>query len=117
MRIDWLALVGGLVSALPLLTIVFVVLHYSLRRAAWKRAKRRGKKYRGFCPSTSAMGNALLFLQIFHRPSVAYVVEAKLDEEAEEDDNGGPETPEKQLHRQLRKIRRGERLDRLVLRL
>ena len=53
----------------------------------------------------------------FHRPSVAYVVEARQEEDADEDDDGEPESLTKQLDRQLRKIRRGEPVERLVLRL
>jgi hypothetical protein len=48
---------------------------------------------------------------------VDYVLEAKQDEDAEEDDKGDPESLTKQLDRQLKRIRRGEPIDRLVLRL
>jgi hypothetical protein len=37
--------------------------------------------------------------------------------DVEEDDEGDPETPAKQLSRQLKRIRRGEVVERLVLRL
>lgn len=60
---------------------------------------------------------AFQFMQVFHRPSMAYVLEAKQDEDADEDDQGDPDTPTKHLHRQLRRIRRGEQIDTLVLRL
>jgi hypothetical protein len=54
---------------------------------------------------------------MFYRPSVACAVEARLEVDAEEDDAGDPETPAKALERQLRRIRRGEPVDRLILRL
>jgi hypothetical protein len=38
-------------------------------------------------------------------------------EDVDEDDQGGPETPLKHLHRQLRRIRRGEPVEQLVWRL
>jgi hypothetical protein len=59
----------------------------------------------------------LQFVQFFYQQNVAYLLEAKQDEDADEDDSGDPETHAKQLHRQLRRIRRGEPVDRLVLRL
>jgi hypothetical protein len=58
-----------------------------------------------------------MFLQVIYRPAVAYVIEEKQDEDADAEDGGEPETVNKQLHRQLRRIRRGEPVDRLVLRL
>src|ERR1700679_1650415 len=108
--------------ALALVTIAFILLHYNLRRARWKRRKRQGKRSIGFCPSSAALGMALQFLQVFHRPSMAHVLEARQDarEEADEDDNGDPETPaarRRHFLRQLRRIRRGEPVERLVLRM
>jgi hypothetical protein len=46
---------------------------------------------------------------------MAYVIEEKLDEKADEDDEGGPDDPTRHLHRQAARIRRGERLDRLTV--
>jgi hypothetical protein len=100
----------------PFLAIAVILFHYYLRRALWKRKRRRGKGAQGFCPSSSALGMALLFMQAFYRPSVEYVIEEKLHEEVEEDDSGDPATPEEQLNRQLKLIRRGEPVDRLILR-
>jgi hypothetical protein len=48
---------------------------------------------------------------------MANVVEVKQEEDADEDDEGDPENLKKQLNRQLKRIRRGEHVDRLVLRL
>jgi hypothetical protein len=53
---------------------------------------------------------------------MAYVVEARqdADEDADEDDNGDTDTPAARMrhfHRQLRRIRRGDPVDRLVLRM
>lgn len=108
---------GYLGFALPFISIVAILLHYGFRRLAWRRGKRRGRPNLGFCPSSAAMGTILLFAQIFYRPSVAYVVEARQEADADEDDEGDPETPARLLNRQLRRIRRGEPVDRLVLRL
>lgn len=102
---------------MPFVAIVVILIYYVLRRARWRRNRRLGKRNSGFCPSSSALGTAFQFLQVVYRPNVAYVVEAKQDEDADEDDAGGPESLTRQLERQLRRIRRGESVDRLVLRL
>jgi hypothetical protein len=99
---------------LPYLTIAAVLLHNSLRHA---RRKKRRTPDPAFCSSSAALGTILLFAQIFYRPSVSHIVEARQQIEVDEDDSGDPETPEKLLHRQLRRIRRGEPVERLVLRL
>jgi len=107
----------SIVASLPFLAIVAVLIHYLLRRAKWKADKRRGKKNPRFCPSTSALGMMLLFMQVFVRPTMQYVLEEKQEENAEEDDEGDPEGITKQLNRQLKRIRRGEQVGDLVLRL
>ena len=56
-------------------------------------------------------------LQVLTRPTVEYVLEEKYDEDAEDDGDGGPEDPTIHLKRQLKRIRRGERLDVLRIRL
>jgi hypothetical protein len=102
---------------LPYLTIAAALLHNSLRRARWKRGKKRRTLNPAFCPSSAALGTVLLFAHIFYRPSVAQIVESQRQIDVEEDDSGDPETPEKLLHRQLRRIRRGELVGRLSVRL
>lgn len=63
----------------------------------------------------------MAFLQLvreFYQPGAVYLLEAKQDEEAEEEDDAGdPENLKKQLNRQLKRIRRGLPVERLVLRL
>jgi hypothetical protein len=61
-----------------------------------------------------------LFLQLMSEiycPSARFLLAEKCDEDADEDDSGDPESPEKHLHRQLKRIRRGEKIGDLVLRL
>jgi len=117
MHVDVLSVFGFIALSAPLWAVVAILVYYQVRRTVWRRNNRHGKRNLGFCPSSAAMGMALLFLQVFHRPSVAYVVEARQEEDADEDDDGEPESLTKQLDRQLRKIRRGEPVERLVLRL
>ena len=59
----------------------------------------------------------LLFMQVFARPSLQHVLEEKQKEDKDEDDEGDPESPEKRVDHQLKRIRRGEKVNDLVLRL
>ncbi len=69
--------------------------------------------------SPEGVGAAFQFLSIAYRPNHAFTAKAQIvqHEDVDDDDEGGPDTPQKHLHRQLRRIRRGEALDRLVWRL
>jgi len=89
--------------------MVAILAHYQLRRSVWKRKKRKGRKNLGFCPSAAALARCLRSCG-FYRPSVDFLVKARIqqEEKVDEDDEGDPETPEKSLCRQLRRIRRGE---------
>jgi hypothetical protein len=117
MHVDFVSAFCSFAMGAPLLAIGAILVYYFLRRARWRQNQRRWRKNPGFCPSSSALGIAFLFLQVFYRPSVANVVEIKQDKDADEDDQGDPENLKKQLSRQLKRIRRGEPVDRLVLRL
>ncbi len=62
----------------------------------------------------------LAFMQLMselYSPGAAFVLQEIRDEDADEDDDGDPESLEKQLSRQLKRIRRGEDVGDLVLRL
>jgi hypothetical protein len=117
MGVDALYLCWILLLNAPYLAVGVIIVHYLWRRAAWRRGRRLGRKRLGYYPSAFAFGLALQFVQVFYRPSVDYVLEAKQEEAAEEDDEGDPETGGKQLSRQLKRIRRGEQVERLVVRL
>jgi hypothetical protein len=108
---------GYLAFALPFLAIAAILLHYGLRRVVGRRKKGRAGASRSFFPSSAALGTIVLFAQIFYRPSIAHVVEVRREVEVDEDNAGDPETPARELERQFRRIRRGERVDRLVWRL
>ncbi|MGB6192195.1 MAG: hypothetical protein WBF42_07000 [Terracidiphilus sp.] len=105
----------SLFPVLPFAAILALLVYYSLKRTAWKRNRRRGKSLLGFCPSSAALSAVVLFGINFIRPSLAHLAEAVLREEPTDDDEGDPETPQKQLRWQLQKIRRGEAVDRLTL--
>ena len=93
---------------------------------AWSRARERrriakhpGRRSRVRVLSTADLGSAFQFLSIAYRPNHAFVAKAQIQqqEDVDEDDDGSPDTPVKHLHRQLRRIRRGEPVDRLIWRL
>ncbi|MCU1226718.1 MAG: hypothetical protein JWQ42_4811 [Edaphobacter sp.] len=103
-------LLGGLYFFSAFFAIAFL-----FQRYRWGR-KRQGKSNWGFYPSSASLGNALQELSVMAQPQVEHVLEEKLNEDAEDDSEGGPENPVAHLHRQAAKIRRGEKLDRLTAR-
>jgi len=105
---------------LPFLMMGMLLVHYLLVRFLWCRRRRAGKGRLGFYPSAFALGMWFQGIQAIYQPSVAYVLEEKQDEDAEQDADADPDTPESRLrcfHRQLQRIRRGDPIDRLVLRI
>lgn len=110
----------GLSSPITWLVIVMVV-------AGWTQLFRRPKnrpedaaRIVRIGPTTpDAIGNALMFLSMAYRPNHSFVAKAQIveREDTEEDAQGGPDTPRRHFMRQLRKIRRGEPVERLVWRL
>lgn len=93
----------GLYGFVCLFAIVFM-----WQRVRWRRTGR------GYRPSGAALGNALQQLQVIAEPQTGYVIEEKLDEEAEDDESSGPDDPVRHLHRQSAKIRRGEQVERIM---
>jgi hypothetical protein len=67
----------------------------------------------------TAVASALMFLTTAYRPSLEFIAKPRIQqqEDAEDDEQGGPDTPKKQFLRQLRSIRNGECFDGLVWRL
>jgi hypothetical protein len=87
---------------------------FALQRAVWRSRKRRGKKRLGFYPTSALVGNAFQALQAIAQPRVKHVLEEKLDESEDEDDEAGPKNPTAHLLRQARRIRSGRPVDRLT---
>ena len=104
-------LLGGLYFFSACFAIAFF-----FQRYRWRQRKRQGKSNWGFYPSPASLGNALQELSVMAQPQVEHVLEEKLNEDAEDDSEGGPENAVVHLHRQAAKIRRGEKLDRLTAR-
>ena len=94
--------------------VCFVGVVFVYQRLRWRYRKRKGKSRLGFYPGTGLLGNALQQLQVIAEPQTRHVVQEMLEEETEDDDEGGPDDPVRHLRRQGARIRRGERVDRLT---
>ncbi|MFT4112282.1 hypothetical protein [Silvibacterium sp.] len=97
------------------LGLVVMLGAFWLQRLRWRRRRRKGR--RGHLPSIGALGLALQNLQLFVHPSTEYTIEERLKEAADKEDDGDTADPAKHLERQLRRVRRGERLDVLTAKL
>ena len=97
------------------LVILVCFFAFCAQRFLWKRRKRLGKRKRGFFPTYTAAGNALQTLQAIAQPRADYVLEEKFEDEADDDDEGGPPDPTKHWKRHLKRIRRGETIEKLTV--
>jgi len=84
-----------------------------LQRARWQW-RNRNNKNRGRYRGGAALGNALQVLQAITQPHVKHVIEARLDETTDEDDDGAPKDPTAHLLRQAKRIRKGEDIGQLT---
>lgn len=91
---------------------MLLVLAVLLRRGRKLSREPRRSKLRFF---STTLGNALQKVHVFVDPGVRYVIAERLDEQAEEDDQGDLIDPVKHLERQLHRIRRGEQIDLLTI--
>jgi hypothetical protein len=105
-----------LAGATPFLAILVLLTYFFLRRALWSARKRLGKPQSGFCPSVYALGAVLQFVTLFYQPQVNSEIKTAQVEFVEEDDQGDPESPASTVDQQLKRIRRGELIDGLILR-
>lgn len=107
----------GIFVGLPYVAVIVLLGIFYFKRVQWRSKRRSGGRDLGFCPSSRSLGIAMQNLQVLTRPTVGYILEEKCDEDAEDDEDGGPEDPTAHLNRQLKRIRRGERVDTLTVRL
>lgn len=110
-----------LALASPVTWLIAIAVVISLGRLRDRILRTPGKpsRRRRMGATTAAAGAAFQFFAIAYRPNHAFTAKAQIQqqEDADEDDNGTPETPLKHLHRQLRRIRHGEPVERLIWRL
>ena len=105
--------VAALALGSPFLSILAILAYYYLFRVPWRGSRRLGKRSR-FSPSSEGLGTVLLGLTLIYRPRIHYAIEAQ---QRQQEDNGDPDTPKRHLFHQLRRIRRGEHVETLSLRL
>jgi len=102
-------------GAIPYVAILGILIHYAIRRILYKTAVRR-RSILGFYPSSAALATVFLISSMLFRPRLQYAIQAQQAVETEDDDDGGPDSPGR-LDKQLRMVRRGESIERLILRL
>jgi hypothetical protein len=111
------------VASFPVIAMSLVaitVIASQLKQLIWKDKKPQGRRRRmRISARDAAMGLAFLPLGIMYRPSLVEIVKTEIrqQEDADEDGNGDPESPTKDLLRQLRRIRRGETVETLLFRI
>ena len=109
----WLLLAGFI----PLFFFAVALAHYILICPGRRNRLHKGK--RRIIPGyfiTAGLALMQLISELYS-PGAAFVLQEIRDEDADEDDDGDPESLEKQLSNQLKRIRRGEDVGDLVLRL
>lgn len=111
----WIAI--AIVAAAPLLVIPVSFLVFYFQRAIWRQSNCQRGPNSGFSPSTFTLGIALQHLDRFTHPSVEYIIQETYEEDADEDGQHDLDDPKLQMKRQLRRVRLGESVDRLILRL
>jgi len=92
--------------------LVLATLGFRAKRKVSFHSNRRRFRFTGV-----AVGNALQILHVYVDPRVRYVIVQRLEEQAEDDGEDDLADPGKHLERQLRRIRRGEQVDRLTIRM
>lgn len=109
--------------AFPVFAIVLVTIALAYHRIklsfAGRRNARRRRRRVGIVASNALIGLAFLPLSIIYRPALVEVAKTQIrqQEDVDEDESGDPESPLKHLLRQLQRIRRGKRVERLSVRL
>jgi hypothetical protein len=113
--VAWLMLAVLLVFVPLVVAFIFFSLSLTGR---WLRKRRRGGLQSKIYSMCLAAGIGFLqFVQTFYQSNLSNVISVIEEEDADEDDQGDPESPHKHLHRQLRRIRHGQHVDRLQVRL
>ncbi len=101
-----------LLAILLALATLRLYLRRKLQQNYPRKPKRRRLRFTG-----AAIGNALQTVHVFVDPGVRYVIAEKLEERSEDDGKDDPADPAIHLERQLRRIRRGEQIERLTIRM
>jgi hypothetical protein len=114
----YLEILGALalcVASALFLTFAVGLLFDSIRRAS--RLPHRRRAGRILSSAGACLCAAVFAFTFFYRPSLEFAAETAQIEYVDEEDDGEPETPAKSFNRQLKRIRRGEKVESLVVRL
>jgi hypothetical protein len=123
MYINPLDLVDHFAVSMPVFAMTLVGIAVMVSRlkqfVSKKKPQPHRRRRRGGFAANAATGFAFLPLGIIYRPGLVEVAKAQIrqQEDADEDGNGDPDSPQKYLLRQLRRVRRGERVKTLFFRL
>jgi hypothetical protein len=98
-----------------ILLFLFFWCAFYFQRLRWKRNKRLGKKHLGFCPTFSSLGNAFQRVHQLAQPQVEISLQEEQAAEDAEDEEELVENGIEHLHRQLKKIKNGDEIDRLTV--
>ncbi len=98
-----------------LLFFILFASAFYFQRLRWRRNKRRGKKHLGFCPTFSSLGGALQRAQELARPQANVMMQDKDAAEDAEDKEEIARDGVEHLHRQLKKIKNGDEIDKLTM--
>jgi hypothetical protein len=96
--------------------LVLVALRFRLGRKLPQNytCKPRSRRFRF---AGGVLGNALQIIHVYVDPGVRYVIAEKLEESSKDDGEEDSADPAIHFERQLRRIRRGEQIERLTVRM
>jgi predicted PurR-regulated permease PerM len=121
MRINALDLIQSFAVALPVFAMLLVAIatvFSQLKQFIRKRKPSHKSRRLAIVAVSVAMGLTFLPFAAIYRPGMVEVANAQIrqQDDVDEDESGDPENSPKQLDRQLRRIRRGEKVEALYLR-
>jgi hypothetical protein len=101
------------------LLVTIALIYLRIRTSIANRRHPRRRRRFGIVAANALLALAFLPLSVIYRPSLAEIAKAQIrqQEDVDEHESGDPEAPLKHLIRQLRRIRRGETVETLSLRL
>jgi hypothetical protein len=108
---------GNGASAMSVFAVLLMLAGLRLRLRRRSRQNQPHQRKARFRIAGAAIGNALQAVHVFVDPGVRYVISERLEEAAEDDGHDDPADPARHLEGQLRRIRRGEEIDRLTIRM
>lgn len=117
-----LSAIEAFAVSFPVFAMVLVAIAlacHRIKELLTNRKYHRRRRRIGVFASNAVLALTFLPLAVVYRPSLIQAAKAQIrqQEDVDEDESGDPESPFKHLLRQLRRIRRGEKVDILTLRL